>query len=775
MYIRTKVKHLTRENVGTLLSKCIEELEIYQVYRRLSTIPCCFDTETTTSEKHSYIYMSQLKFGKYIILCRNYKLMVEFMTYLAVVSENNFLMGIANMSYEMAFLLGEFTKCRAYQKDPTMLIPESHKPLTVTVGKMKFVDICRIANASLATIGKNYTKHQKKEGDLDYKKIRNSKTPMTLSEYRYCINDVVVGAEYMSYLFEEFTKKGKKFPLTSTAVLRNMMNEKSKDEIYDDVKESVKKSFPSRRTEYLRLMNYLFRGGFTHANAFYVGDIMENVTCADYTSDYPSIMMQEKFGTVFTETLMIGDKILNANNLQSEEGLRALLTMENDIAFFCEATFKFINHTTYHSVESKNKTIDNRNFVEDNGRLVRADSITVLLTEQDFHIYTRYYEWKSMTVKGLKMAIKKPLPKYVIDVIKDKYILKATLKKAKKDDTPEYAMSKGILNAAFGATVQQLNTDSYKAIINDDRSFEYKYIPYDATIIEKPYKIDKETEEISEKWYTKIYVDYFLGLIGKDKTDSTLRAVAVELAVRLNEDELEEELEKYRPYIIEALQQASYKKAMRDKILSPFWGIWVTAYARRRLLDMVLDVDNKAIELTGEPAVLYCDTDSMYVRHIDKYMNLISEWNVHCLEMNKSLGDDFLNDLGQFEIDPPCSRFKTLGAKRYVKEYFDPKKNKIVFKSTIAGLPKNAFAEKCIREGKDPFNFFNSGMILSEWESDKLTTSYTQECYGEWITDEYGNTEYMEHSSGVALVEIPFEMKIIATWIEYINKEVRVK
>lgn len=67
-------------------------------------------------------------------------------------------------------------------------------------GIFHFIDTLAISGMSLEKTGNAYTRTKKMAGDLDYTLARNTKTPLTRKEQRYCFNDVKVVTEYLEYL-----------------------------------------------------------------------------------------------------------------------------------------------------------------------------------------------------------------------------------------------------------------------------------------------------------------------------------------------------------------------------------------------------------------------------------------------------------------------------------------------------------------------------------------------------------------------------------------------
>lgn len=132
-----------------------------------------------------------------------------------------------------------------------------------------------------------------------------------------------------------------------------------------------------------------------------------------------------------------------------------------------------------------------------------------------------------------------------------------------------------------------------------------------------------------------------------------------------------------------------YNKSTSRFLFYP-WGIWVTAYARRNLFTGILEFKNDYI---------YSDTDSIKVVNIDNHRKYIDDYNKkvtikieRCLDFYKipiemaspKTKDGKVKPLGVWDYEGMYTRFKTLGAKRYMTE----KNGEISI--TIAGVSKEA-------------------------------------------------------------------------------------
>lgn len=141
-------------------------------------------------------------------------------------------------------------------------------------------------------------------------------------------------------------------------------------------------------------------------------------------------------------------------------------------------------------------------------------------------------------------------------------------------------------------------------------------------------------------------------------------------------------------------RNTTYNEEIRKSVLSPYWGIYITAYTRLTICT--------AITALGKHA-FYSDTDSIKHNATFEYFD---SFNAHIEDVNKRMCDTYKLDfnvfknLGKFDYEGTYKRFKTLGAKRYIVEEAN-KEGVLEVKCTVAGLPKNTFKAFAKQIGND--------------------------------------------------------------------------
>lgn len=330
--------------------------------------------------------------------------------------------------------------------------------------------------------------------------------------------------------------------------------------------------YPQTFEEYKNDMKYLFRGAWTHGNPKHVGTVLKDVDSYDITSSYIYTMFCDKFPM----------EKFRPTNLKPEEINTEEYAFKGIFIFYNLQAKNYISYESIHKSQCKS-------LINENGKIYYAEECKVYLTDVDFELYKRYYNYSDYEVFDLQISKKEYLPKYVILPMVETY----AIKQKKKLNHEVYTTEKEEVNSFYGMMVTR--------------------IPLTESIVE------------NGEWIT---VD---------------REFPYD--------------DRHRTY------------------LSPYWGIWVTAYSRKHLFDGI-DCFN---------IFYYSDTDSVKgivdKDKLDKLNGSIFE-NVKKSKKHFHIDNSLVDDLGNWDDEGKIEIFKYLGAKRYLCY----KKGKVY--PTIAGCPK---------------------------------------------------------------------------------------
>lgn len=222
-----------------------------------------------------------------------------------------------------------------------------------------------------------------------------------------------------------------------------------------------------------------------------------------------------------------------------------------------------------------------------------------------------------------------------------------------------------------------------------------------------------------------------------------------------------------------------YDEQLKNSIVCFYDGVFISAYARYRLLTLAYDVYSKF----GIQSV-YCDTDShKFLKPTEELIKYISTLNEKIERNNVQNIEYFTNydkaysDLGCWDVeykpmsmydatskDTYIARFKTLGAKRYIIELDTYNKEtqtrQRVLNQTVAGLPKGEMLKQ-YGTIDECFNKFSDKMIITGC---KLYSKYIDEPYEITVTDNQGNTDTHIELSCNALLPSNFSLTIDEIW-----------
>lgn len=427
-------------------------------------LECSFDIETTSMKLQDekvafmYIWMFELGDGAPVIYGRTWEQYIDLMKFvkrkLLLDQHHILLCYIHNMSFEFQFMMKYFEWKNVFAVD-------ERKPIkALTSLGIEYRDSYILSGMNLAKTGENLISHKirKQVGSLDYTKIRTQDTVMTDKELLYCEDDVRVVTAYIN---EQIVQYGDiaKIPLTNTGRVRKLVG----DNCYYTAK-NHKKSNTGKYHRYRELMQNMtitsdeykmlkraFQGGYTHANASHVGKVLSDVGSFDFTSSYPSVMLQEKYP-------MSSGFSVKPKSLAEFNELCSKYCLVFDVQF-TDIIAKF--HPDSYISESKCLKLTNK--IVNNGRVVKASTLITTITNVDYEIIKRVYKWGGIKIGKVMAYYKGYLPKPIIESILDLYQNKTTLKRVKGKEV-EYLNSKGMLNSIYGMSVTDIiqDTNTYK-------------------------------------------------------------------------------------------------------------------------------------------------------------------------------------------------------------------------------------------------------------------------------------------------------------------------
>ena len=120
--------------------------------------------------------------------------------------------------------------------------------------------------------------------------------------------------------------------------------------------------------------------------------------------------------------------------------------------------------------------------------------------------------------------------------------------------------------------------------------------------------------------------------------------------------------------------------------------------------------------------------------------------------------------MGVWEHEGQYSRFKTLGAKRYMVEH-DGKIN-----ITVSGLNKKVCVPYLVKTyGEKVFEKFNDSLYVPPEYTGKNTHTYIDDPRTGIITDYLGNTSKYNELSGVHLMQADYSLSISREYSDYIR------
>ncbi len=433
-------------------------------------VACCFDIESTSicddvGNKIAFMYAFTLNINGRHIEGRTWD---EFIKYLDIIKEyyglnknRRILIYVHNLAYEFQFI-----KCR-FKWDKVFALNTREVVKAITDG-IEFRCSYVLSGYKLATLGDKLHKYivKKMIGDLDYSKIRHSDTYLSDAEWKYIYHDGLVVVAWITERIEEEKNNITNIPLTKTGYVRRYCRNKC---LYDG---SHSKN-TSKYLKYRKIINSLtitskeeyfqlkraYLGAHTHGNPLAIGEIINDVYSMDFTSSYPYVMVSENgFPMSKAHKIKITSKEMFYDYINT---------------YACIFDITFINIESIYSFEHlipSSRCLDKINALLDNGKVVKADSISMSLNEVDFKTFSLFYKWDEIRIKNFRWYYKGYLPKDFILSILHLYKDKTELKGVEGREL-DYLKGKENLNAGYGMCVTDICRDE---IVYDEEMDEWK-------------------------------------------------------------------------------------------------------------------------------------------------------------------------------------------------------------------------------------------------------------------------------------------------------------
>lgn len=408
---------------------------------RFADCVCAFDIETTRiveiEQSIMYVWQFCIDFpdgADVVIMGRTWK---EFLHMLGNLQKRlhglHMRVWVHNLSYEFQFLSGIY-----HFKDEEVFIMESRSILSASMYKnFEFSCSYKLFNMSLDLATSKYAPdYHKRDGrGFEYDKRRFADTPLTRKELLYCVYDVWGLCKAVRGIMALFKDDLYTIPHTSTGYVRREVKREMQPYHHE-----LKDAFPS--FEVYQLLRSAFRGGNTHASRFYAGEVLETVHSVDISSSYPTQQCTKLFPV--TPFKRCYDGRLSYLHLCMDRG-RAFLIR-------CRLTRVKLSDPFIHIPYLADAKCEvSRGARLDNGRILSADELVLTITDIDFGIIERQYDF-DFEMLDMYVSWYGELPAPLIDINRRYYVSKTVLKNTGQDLL--LLKSKNLLNAIYGMSVQ---------------------------------------------------------------------------------------------------------------------------------------------------------------------------------------------------------------------------------------------------------------------------------------------------------------------------------
>lgn len=590
------LSNLSKISISTTQRKRTEYIETFGA----------FDIETTTIANvdnpfaYMYIWMFCVTDDEVIIgrtWCEFRHLLNKFREYFELSTDKRMVVYVHNLAYEYQFM-------QNYIGEHDLFASQTRKPIKVHCDGIEFRCSYKLTNMSLDSAIKNELgcKYQKAVGDLDYSIIRTPETRLTDKELSYCLLDVLGLHDLIYNRLKNEKDTIHSIPITSTGYVRRDTKKACKAD--KNYRKMIKK-LALTKDVYIALKQ-AGRGGNTHANRHYSAKIHSKCESYDFVSDYPAQLIYRKYPmTAFTSYGDIED-IEEITELINKYACLFTLELTN-VRVRDEIAMPYISQSKLLSLQSDPDS--DYMTILDNGRIVQCGYCKMVITDLDFAIIEKQYEFDGIAFTDVYIAEYDYLPTPIIETVKKYFVAKCELKR-------------------------------------DIKAIE---------------KIEDSRELTAEENQQLIELNYLYG-----KSKNRLNAIFGMMYTDPVHDEIicnNGEWSVEEPDIDEAIAQVNKSE---NTFLYYAWGVWCTAWARYQLEQLQDAVGYHNVIYCDTDSVKCFKLDEFRQEEVNKFNKEIEDLALNAGAYCDVDGKRYI--LGVAEYDGNYDRFITLGAKKYACE-----------------------------------------------------------------------------------------------------------
>lgn len=578
----------------------------------------CLDTETShTDNLTSWVYQWAIKFGSLYVYGRKPSEIIKFMQIVAehyqLSDSKKIVLYIHNASYDIQYL-----KLFLRQYDPTasFLAVDAHAIIQIDVIGFKIICSYKLTNLSLDALATNYADdYQKAVGEIDYNIVRYQDSVLNESDWFYMFSDVAAQDDGIKgYLKMQGYRYAFQAPITSTGFVRaNCRKAARNDPDWRDEFLDMRLSL-----EQYNLCRQCFMGGVCISSFAYNGTTVRSdlLRHLDFTSSYPARQELDYFPTGRPSWYGEVETEQELDNLCDEYCCVFVLTLDN---------VHIKKGVTAPCIPSS-KCIHKENELKVNGKIVYADTLTIVVCELDYKWIKRQYYYDAIGVDKMLIFERGEMPDWlkveVFEYFKNKCSLKGV-------NDLLYAKSKNMLNGVYGMTATAIVREIFKMNGN--------------FVLTKQDQTDEDAETALNKYYRSY--------------------------------------NNFMPYQYAIWTTAAARDALYTMIECTGDSDGVV-HPDDPSLDDLTDVYRNFLYCDTD-SVFYIETDANKIR-MGEYAKKCRD---RAIKAGACVGNKYL---GEPTSEPPLRAFRSLHSKCYAMEEFNKKTGQYELVVVIAGIPKKA-------------------------------------------------------------------------------------